>query len=364
MIIVRDKNAPTTIQVTRRLMDGIQLVGGKKQMPQLEIPDDLKLGNSTFNTLPSYFSNIMPSKLNYLFADCPNLTELPILDFRKVSTHSNWLSNSPVKRVEGVINASNNLRALFSGCTSLVSVGKIDTRYVYDFAYMFDGCTSFKRIDDLNTSNATHMNYMFNGCTLLNHPLKNIEYCGNCDAIYQYSGIMGYNGDLDWPKATSLSRAFFDCNLETVGDCDFRSCTTASETFSLNGDLTRVGNIDFRSLNGANSNWFRSCDNLETIGDIRLDSFNASNVTVNNSSSSSLKNIGGFTNLGKGRVGNLELRLNYQKQLTEESVINIGNTIYPNDTEYTRRIRLYSQVRDTLDDTTIALFTNKGWTIQ
>ena len=80
---------------------------------------------------------------------------------------------------------------------------------------------------------------------------------------------------------------------------------------------------------------------------------------------SSLENIEGFTDLGKGfnayNIGHL--RLNNSPLLTHQSCLNIFNTIYSlNGT--TGIIYLHNDVKANLSEEDIAIATNKGWAIQ
>ena len=68
------------------------------------------------------------------------------------------------------INNITNLKYMFYGCKSLVSINNMsnwNTSHVTNMSHMFEGCSSLSTLPDIskwNTSNVTHMIAMFSGC--------------------------------------------------------------------------------------------------------------------------------------------------------------------------------------------------------
>lgn len=94
------------------------------------------------------------SDLSYIFTDCKNLTEIPL------------------------INTSNatDMRSMFSGCENLTTVPLIDTSNAIKMTYMFSGCQNLTEIPKLNTKKATDTHGMFNYCkNLISVPQLNLS---------------------------------------------------------------------------------------------------------------------------------------------------------------------------------------------
>lgn len=92
--------------------------------------------------------------LSYIFTDCKNLTEIPL------------------------INTSNatDMTSMFSGCENLTTVPLIDTSSAIKMTYMFYGCENLTEIPLLNTEKATDTPGMFNYCkNLISVPQLNLS---------------------------------------------------------------------------------------------------------------------------------------------------------------------------------------------
>ena len=83
---------------------------------------------------------------------------------------------------------------MFSGCSSLVNIGKLHSILGNDFSNMFSGCGKLETISLINISNTdnnTNLLQMFQGCS----KLKNITFEGsiNADISFYYTKILTYN---------------------------------------------------------------------------------------------------------------------------------------------------------------------------
>ena len=92
--------------------------------------------------------------LSYIFTDCKNLTEIPL------------------------INTSNatDMTSMFSGCENLTTVPLIDTSSAIKMTYMFYGCENLTEIPLINTEKVTDTHGMFNYCkNLISVPQLNLS---------------------------------------------------------------------------------------------------------------------------------------------------------------------------------------------
>lgn len=313
--------------------------------PTIELEDGTKLGGSTFSSLPKNISTKLPKDSSYLFANCTNLISLPKLDFSNVE----------------------NCSRIFSGCTSLESVeGLYNLNNINDISYLFSSLDSLKNVGFIDTTNITSMEGLFQYCNSITS-IPKLTYKGECDYLFRGSGLAGDVGDISIPLATTLYYAFSQCPIVSVGDCDFSglgSQAAANSIFYQCTTLQKVGNIDLRNTTGMNR-LFMGCTAIEEIGDIRCDSCTGGTIApITNSNITNQITLGGFSGLGKGATRQIALNLNTLRGLTEQSVINIANTIEPNTSKYAHYCRVYSTILNSLSDETIALFTNKNWTIR
>lgn len=309
--------------------------------PTIELEDGTKLGGSTFSSLPKNISTKLPKDSSYLFDNCTNLISLPKLDFSNVE----------------------NCYRIFSGCTSLESVeGLYNINNINGINSLFTNLNSLKNVGFIDTTNITNMSGLFSYCTSLTS-IPKLTYKGNCISLFNSSGLAGDVGNISMPLVTSLKSAFYNCsNLVSVGDCDFSGLDSASNIFERCTTLQKVGNIDLRNATSILS-LFRRCTAIEEIGDIRCDNCYGDLTPITNSNITNQITLGGFSGLGK-KARNITLNLTYLWGLTEQSVINIANTIEPNTSSYAHQCRIYSTILNSLSDETIALFTNKNWIIK
>ena len=92
--------------------------------------------------LISYNDTSNVTNTSRMFANCSNLTTIPILDTSKVT----------------------NMNDMFTGCEKLTTIPQLDTSKAIKMNGVFNGCYQLISIPDLDTSSATDMGYMFNGC--------------------------------------------------------------------------------------------------------------------------------------------------------------------------------------------------------
>ena len=103
-------------------------------------------GNQTLQKVLGANTSSVTS-MRYMFADCTNLTSVPLFDTSSVTSMNN----------------------MFLSCTSLTSVPLFDTSYVTDMESAFYGCYALTAIPLFDTSSVTSMRNTFRGCTRVEH---------------------------------------------------------------------------------------------------------------------------------------------------------------------------------------------------
>ena len=172
------------------------------------------------------------NSIGYLFYRCSSLKEINItkLDFSKISSVNQWLSNCDAitnqDQIKGFNNLSKltNMNGLFNGLKNIQNLNLIswNTSKVTNMYYMFSGCTSLMSLDlsNFDTSKVENMSGMFISCSsLTNLDLSNFDTSKVIDMAYMFSGCNSLSSlDLstfDTTNVTNMSYMFGDCSSLT-----------------------------------------------------------------------------------------------------------------------------------------------------
>ena len=184
--------------------------------------------------------------LSYIFTDCKNLTEIPL------------------------INTSNatDMTSMFSGCENLQTIAQLNTSNVTNMNYMFGSCANLINIPQLNTSNVTDMNYMFFRCTsLTNIPNLNTSNATRMSTTFGFCSNLISISNIDTSNVTNMASTFVNCqNLETVPLLDTTRVNNMYRTFGNCRSLTNesLNNILYMCYTSNITNTSRKT--LEFIG--------------------------------------------------------------------------------------------------
>ena len=155
-------------------LDGFSTIGINVNVPtsgggKFQLFDGIKLGGSTFSTVPDVFDFSKVTDMSDMFSMCESLTTVPQLDTSSATNMNGMFGACWVLQSIPLLNTSNvtNMRYMFTQCESLTTVPQLDTSNVTDMRNMFNGCSSLTTIPLLNTSNVTFMGGMFNRCSSL-----------------------------------------------------------------------------------------------------------------------------------------------------------------------------------------------------
>ena len=180
----------------------------------------LKLGYSTFSTVPDVFDFSKVTDMNSMFYGCSNLTTFSQLDTSNVEFMENMFFYCRSLQSIPLLNTSNviKMKSMFSNCDKLLSIPQLDTSKVTNMSYMFDGCKLLTAIPQLDTSKVNYMSCMFQGCAALESiPLLdcsnvisagaiiNPSYYGDQVHLTDMGGFKNLKVNLDIQKAPNLT---------------------------------------------------------------------------------------------------------------------------------------------------------------
>lgn len=239
-------------------------------------------GLETWNTVN--ITAISSGDKSSIFANCTSLTDATAI--------ANWK-----------LPKLTNFRAMFYGCSSLTTVGYIDTPAATSFFSMFRGCSSLEATPDLSAwdmSNVATVDGMFANTkslkTMTNLAGWNLPKLTDCDNWFWDSGIETINltglklpaaktmvgafggsayltsatlGDLDAPKLTSMNQAFADNSKLVSFDFGTANLPLLSDLTYLFQNDTKLTTVDFTKTTlpaASNLGWtFNTCSVLTSV---------------------------------------------------------------------------------------------------
>lgn len=140
---------------------------------------------TTVDELISFNDTSNVTIMSYMFSDCSNLTTIPKLNTSKVT----------------------NTTHMFFNCSSLTTIPQLDTSNVTNMSYMFDGCRNLTTIPVLDTSRATVMSNMFAGCRALTTiPALNASNATNIDYIFSSCSSLKSIGLYGFTRSINISQ--------------------------------------------------------------------------------------------------------------------------------------------------------------
>lgn len=162
------------------------------------------------------------TNMNYMFANCPFLTELDLSSFNTSNvTNMAWIfeNNTSLKMIDlSSFDTSNvvYMEGLFNKCSGLQSIdlSNFDTSNVINMQSLFFGCSSLTKLDlsNFDTSNVTNMSYMFAHSSVSHLILNNFNTVNVTDMSGMFSDMKNiedlYLCSFDTKKVISFSNMF------------------------------------------------------------------------------------------------------------------------------------------------------------
>lgn len=206
----------------------------------------LKLGYSTFETIPDYIEFEGCTDLNNMFDNCSNLTS-----------------------VDGIDTSScTQMYRTFFACRNLETVRNIDTSKVEDFSFAFQTCPKMTVSPFLDTTRCTKMTGMFRYCVSLTQAVTYNTF-GVLDMSYMFSGCYNLTqiGNYITSSCTDMTRMFDDCrSLTTIPPMDMSKVEKIDSMFSGCYNLTSLPALDFSSVKSISTVFGGTMDQLNDVG--------------------------------------------------------------------------------------------------
>lgn len=187
----------------------------------------------------------------------------------------------------------------------------------------------------------------------------------NTTILYYMTKIPDLQGT---PK--SLEQLFYDAqNVTEIGNIDTSKASSFHQTFFNCRALKSVKQYNTSFASHFSQCWY-NCYALTTIPELNFNNANSINRIVY--ACSSLKDLGGFLNLGQNYDTTLPvnysaytLDLSASSKLTHDSLMNVINKLYDIKTKGCKAQKLTLGVdnKAKLTAEEIAIATNKGWTV-
>ena len=188
-----------------------------------------------------------------------------------------------------------NMKNMFDGCTSLISISnesKWNTYYITDMSFMFNGCKNLKELPDIsnwNTINVKDMSYMFRDCSTIKEMkninklktdnVKNMSYMFyGCLSLISLSDISKWNMN----NNIDISYMFYECSLLSslpeLSKWNTNSFIDISYLFFNCKELKELPDISKWNINKITkiNNLFYGCSSLKQIPDIS--NWNTNNI--------------------------------------------------------------------------------------
>lgn len=332
--------------------------------------------NANIETVSNLYFNA-PTQVNYMFNGA-NIRELKDINLSKVTMATHMFANSNIGNISNInlINV-NNAYGMFMGTYGTNVLSAINMPNVKYAQYLCSGIkvTTLKDIN-LTIGNAS-ATYMFSTSNLL-QTVENVNLYINSQST-QYMFMQSPNlttvRNLTLSNLGNMYFAFNSCsNLTTVENINMPFVSGAMYMFANCYNLRTVTNISMPSVK-APSYLFLNCNNLTIAPSIDSSNFTTmeymfqgcnnitdmpamecANITYTYTMFGplpNLQNFGGWINLGKAyetaytNNGYMNLYLNWYPNLTQQSLWNIVDNLYP--TKNWQRIFLLSNQYQMLD---------------
>lgn len=179
---------------------------------------------------------------------------------------------------------------------------------------------------------------------------------------FELDSKLRYLPKIDTSNVRRMDYAFFgDTNLSVIPLIDTSNVKSMDGTFENCSSLATIPELDTSKVELLIM--FSGCSSLTSLPKLNMSS--AMYIVNTFANCTSLKTVGGFTNLGQAFTSDQTLDMS-SCPLSSESVTNIANTVYNmnnNKLGGSAILMLSSSVYDKLTDVQKALFTIKNWTI-
>lgn len=217
------------------------------------------------------------TNMNYIFYNCESLENVSIPNTKNVNNMAyafngcKKLTNAPELDMSNVTSAS----LMFKDCTLLTTVPVYNTNKVTDFTYMFSNCKALPAIfpwtiDCSNLTSTSGIRYMFENSSVKKIRLYNVQ------PSYRSSITSSYIGDSSTTRIIEFVDTLddFGKDLQNYAQYSIRDYPTIMEI--PEAVAAKLTNIYTDNVSSA----FNGCNNLRTISQELVDTWDTSNITT------------------------------------------------------------------------------------
>lgn len=342
--------------------------------------------NDTSLYYAPYIDTSITTDMSNMFEKCTNLSVVPEYDYSNVKNVERMYAYSGIKEID--FSFPNNIEwfeniAVYSPRVEKIIINAQNVKYkpsfissgyaglgLGDVAY---DCLALKYLKIFNIPKFAARNSIWRNCTSLEY----IELSGDTS---EFQPLTSYS-DFSFRNCSNLHTVIFDIDTHFLTTCEnmFRSCTSlmnipyfnTSNVTSMYGMFQYCVALSIPQYDTTNvTNFYNMFRYSKIVTVPLLEAGNVTNVGNMFGGVNTVKNLGGFKDLGKSFKGSSRINhgINISEAnvpLTRESCLNLFNSVYDmNLTSVTdANFTLASNVKALLSDEDIAIATNKGWTV-
>ena len=181
-----------------------------------------------------------------MFQNCYNLQSVPSFNFSATTNVALLFNNCYSLTTAPAFIMGTDCTQMFTGCSSLVTVGLMTTTNVTNFTSIFNSCYSLETIPLINTSAGTNFTSMFANCnSLMEVPLLNLVAATNLTGMFNGAQSIMYLPAFNTANVTTLSSTFNNClNLRELPALSLPVCTVFTSWLGSSSTLSKSGVIN------------------------------------------------------------------------------------------------------------------------
>lgn len=345
-----------------------------------------RFSNDTSLYYAPYIDTSITTDMSNMFYKCTNLSVVPEYDYSNVKNVDRMYAYSGIKEIDfsfpNNIEWFNNI-AVYSPRIEKIIINAQNVKYkpsfissgyaglgLRDVAY---DCSTLKYLKIFNIPKFAGRSGFWRNCTRLEY----IELSGDTSEFQPLTST----SDFSLHNCANLHTVIFDIDTHFLKTCEnmFNGCTSlmnipyfnTSNVTSMYGMFQSCVAPSIPQYDTTNVTTFYNMFRYSKIVTVPLlEAGNVTNVGNMFGSVNTVKNLGGFKDLGKSFTGSSGTNHNINISeanvpLTRESCLNLFNSVYNmNLTSVTdAKITLSSTTKALLSAEDIAIATNKGWII-
>ncbi len=173
------------------------------------------------------FDTSAATNISSIFESCYSLITLPLFNFSASTNALGAFQNCYSLINVPAITLGTDATQIFFNCTSLETVGLLNTANVTNFTSMFNSCRALKTLPLLDTSKGTNFTNFLSGCnSLVEVPLFNTVLATNMTGFFNGAQMIQYVPAFNTANVTTVNQMFNNCtNIRELPAFNLPVCT-------------------------------------------------------------------------------------------------------------------------------------------